>query len=83
MSINIDDKAFEKIHDALDRQEGVTLSAGELVTLYAFAEKAINRAHAKVQKIMTIVEDLELVAGRDTGTPGAAAAGRAHSGGAQ
>ena len=56
----IDDAAFVKINEALDRNEGVTLSAVELRTLYEFAkDHGFHRAHSDV---LTLIEQLENVA---------------------
>ena len=46
--------------EALDRNEGVTLSAVELRTLYEFAKDALHRAHSDVMTLMEQLENVEL-----------------------
>ena len=48
-----------KINDALDRNEGVTLSAVELRTLYEFVQDGYHRGHSDVLSVIEQLENVE------------------------
>ena len=76
MSTKTNDAAFVKINDALDRNEGVTLSAVELRTLYEFVQDGYHRGHSDVLSVIEQLENVELTRSsaeraKATGTPAA------------